>query len=482
MGECIRNTYDIMDYAKNNNKAGLLLLIDFEKAFDSISHSFIIKSLKYFGFGYCFIKWINLILNDISSCINHCGNITHRFKVGRSCRQGDPISPYLFILCVEVLAQKIRQEPKIKGFKLGNYQHKIDIYADDLTAYLDGSEASLRGIIEILDEFKEISGLKINLTKCKAVWIGRNRGSQVQICRDLKLIWANNFTLLGIEFDADLANIDTNFRKKFEDIKSIYNSWLYRHLSPLGRITVIKSLALSKLSSVVLVCPHISPNVLKELTNISYQFLWKNKPDRMKRVEAMLPLEKGGLNMPSISDFWKSLKISWARRLMNSDCAWQKVLQLNILRAGFEQKDILYGGPDLLYKIGRSLTNPFWKETILAFANLCEETPAAHPLLFYHLNIFNNKLFSIRGVCLDKTEFPDLWQRSLIQAGDYFNCSANPPLLLTLQDLKEKYDVRLNFFQYIRLKTMLELALTNMKEATFHKHYSDLQYPRLPLI
>ena len=79
MGECIRNTYDIIEYAKNNNKVGLLLLIDFEKAFDSISHSFIIKSLHFFGFGYSFIKWINLLLNDISSCINYslCNLLQH---------------------------------------------------------------------------------------------------------------------------------------------------------------------------------------------------------------------------------------------------------------------------------------------------------------------------------------------------------------------------------------------------------------------
>ena len=59
IGECIRTTYDIIEYAKKNNKVGLLLAIDFEKAFDSISHSFIIKTINYFGFGYSFIKWIN---------------------------------------------------------------------------------------------------------------------------------------------------------------------------------------------------------------------------------------------------------------------------------------------------------------------------------------------------------------------------------------------------------------------------------------
>ena len=79
----------------------------------------------------------------MSSCINHCGNISERFKVGRSCRQGDPISPYLFIICVEILAIKIRKNEGVKGFKMGNFEQKLDFYADDLTAYLDGSKDSL---------------------------------------------------------------------------------------------------------------------------------------------------------------------------------------------------------------------------------------------------------------------------------------------------------------------------------------------------
>ena len=167
------------------------------------------------------------------------------------------------------------------------------MYADDLTCYLDGSEKSLRSVIQILDDFQKISGLKINLGKCKATWIGKQRLSKTVLCPDLKLIWADNFTLLGIEFDSDLANMDTNFKKKFEVIEKMYKSWLYRKLTPLGKITVIKSMAFSQLSHVVLVCPHLESEVANKLNKLSFQFLWSNKPDRMKRVETILPINQG---------------------------------------------------------------------------------------------------------------------------------------------------------------------------------------------
>ena len=64
-----------------------------------------------------------------------------------------------------------------------------------------------------------LSGLKINLSKCKAVWFGKQRFSHIKLCEELNLTWDDSFKLLGIEFDSDLAKMDTNFFKKMQDIK-----------------------------------------------------------------------------------------------------------------------------------------------------------------------------------------------------------------------------------------------------------------------
>ena len=482
LGECVRNTYDVLEYSKSKNKAGMLLLIDFEKAFDSISHSFIIKCLHFFGFGFSFIKWINLILNDVSSCINHCGNISPRFSVGRSCRQGDPISPYLFIICVEILAIKIRNEKSVKGFKLGNFEQKLDFYADDLTAYLDGSQSSLENMIKILDYFRDLSGLKINLSKCKAVWIGKNRFYNIKFCEDLQLIWTNNFRLLGVDFDSDLAFMDKNFENKIKEIGKLFQSWLYRHLTPIGKVVIIKSLALSKLSHVAMVCPLTDPDILTRLKNMAFNFLWNGKPDRIKRTESYLPINKGGLNMPDIEAFWSSLKMSWARRLMAQSCLWQKILYLNLLFINHDISDIWYGGPTLLNEIAGKMTNLFWKEIFHKFGIITRDLHFSYPYFFYNSNIFDNPIFSCNGAELASSDYKTLWNKKICQVGDFFDCSCNPPKLLSCEQINNKFNLKLNFLNFHRIKLAIVRAAENLNNKIYDINFSDTKSPKLPLI
>ena len=172
IGENTRLIYDIMDHTEENNLPGLLLLVDFEKAFDSVSWSFIYKVLEYFGYGKSIISWIKLFKNNAKLRINQGGNLSTFFHIGRGCRQGDPISPFIFILCAEILAKLIRKNKNIKGIIINNREHKLSQYADDTVFMLDGKEKSLKETLNVLFEFSRFSGLNVNFDKTHAVWIG----------------------------------------------------------------------------------------------------------------------------------------------------------------------------------------------------------------------------------------------------------------------------------------------------------------------
>lgn len=112
IGENTRLLYDIMYELENQGKEGLFVMIDFEKAFDSVSWKFINEVLKFFNFGQKFINFINCLNKDFKLCVIQHGFSSPFFSIGRGCRQGDPISPYIFILCVEILGILFRDNKR----------------------------------------------------------------------------------------------------------------------------------------------------------------------------------------------------------------------------------------------------------------------------------------------------------------------------------------------------------------------------------
>ena len=126
----------MLEYADQENEDGILLAADIEKAFDSAEHSFIYATLEKFGFGGNFIQWIRTLLNDAQSCVVNNGFSTGYFKLQRGNRQGDPLSPYLFILMLEVLFFQIRNDKSVRGFKIGNIDVELTAFADDTTSSL----------------------------------------------------------------------------------------------------------------------------------------------------------------------------------------------------------------------------------------------------------------------------------------------------------------------------------------------------------
>ena len=138
------------------------MFLDFEKAFDMIEWSFIRRTFQHFGFGSSMLKWLNPFYCRPESCFLNNGWASDFFEIQRGVRQGCPLSPYLFVLSVEVLAKAIRQNKSIKGIFVNSREIKLSQYEDDTILILDGTKESLRASLKTLDDFYEVSGLKRN--------------------------------------------------------------------------------------------------------------------------------------------------------------------------------------------------------------------------------------------------------------------------------------------------------------------------------
>lgn len=274
IGENIRLINSVIDYAEKQNIPGLLLFVDFEKAFNTLEWTFVEKTLSFYNFDESIISWIKLLYTDITSCVQNNGWSSDFFQLGRGVRQGCPLSPYLFILCVEILASAVRNNDRIKGICISETECKISQYADDTTLILDGTGISAKHSLGMLDSFAEISGLKVNYEKTEALWIGSFRLQKRKIEINKNILWsyckanALGVCLSTIKEESALLN----FQEKKENISKIVENWQFRRLTLLGKITVIKSLLASQL--VYILSPLPTPSgYLKEINSLLYKFI-----------------------------------------------------------------------------------------------------------------------------------------------------------------------------------------------------------------
>ena len=233
IGENIRLVNDVLFETKKQEIPGLLLSIDFQQAFDSISWKFIHKVLNYFNFGPSIQRWVKLFQTGVESCILQNGFMSDFFLLKRGCRQGDPISPYIFILCVEVLGMMIRKSKDVKGIKINNMEFKLSQYADDTQMFLDGSETSLKQALVILQKFYQMSGLNVNLDKTKALWIGSMCKSSKILCKEFSIDWEQKpLKILGVFFSPEVFDIwDHNLDNVIKKVKGLISIWSRRKLT-----------------------------------------------------------------------------------------------------------------------------------------------------------------------------------------------------------------------------------------------------------
>ena len=276
---------EILDYVEESNTSCILFFSNFEKAFDSVDHSFLLRTLQHFNFGESIIHWVNVFYKNIKSSVLNNGFMTDFFDIERGVRQGCPLSPYLFIIAIEPLSQYISKDQDIKGVKVGNVDVKNTLFADDATFITDGTKKSFENLINVLDEFEKISCLKLNNSKCVVLKTGASKQLRDTYLEHKGFQWSSDQAkALGIYFTTNRSQtVNINLNPKIEEFKTCLKQWQHRKLTLIGKVTVIKTYALPKLIYPLTVLKTPSQNTIKHVQDIMQEFLWDKKPAKIKK-------------------------------------------------------------------------------------------------------------------------------------------------------------------------------------------------------
>ncbi|GKC07706.1 RNA-directed DNA polymerase, eukaryota, reverse transcriptase zinc-binding domain protein [Tanacetum coccineum] len=300
----------------------MIFKVDFEKAFDFVNWNYLYFVLLHMGFGSKWRSWICSCLHSARTSILINGSPTLEFSLGHGLRQGDPLSPFLFILVMEGLhlaLQEANHSWLIKGVSLGNDAFNVShfFFADDVVILTDWNTNDMKNIVRTLNSFYMASGLKINISKSNVYGVGVSK-ENLEAMSTLTGCLAGSlpFTYLGLPIGKNMKLTDS-WCVMVDKFKSELSSWKANLLSIGGCLTLIK-LVLGSLGG------HDDHH------NMAW-IKWEN---------ILAPLDQGGLGVGSLKAFNLALLQKWRWRLVNKpDLLWVRIIKaIHGMEAGLDEK------------------------------------------------------------------------------------------------------------------------------------------------
>jgi hypothetical protein len=302
--------------------------------------------LQQCGFGERWRDWIEWCISTVRFSILVNGTPEEFFHSSRGIRQGDPLSPLLFVLVMEALSRMVNatiEQGLLLGFLVGErvpsdvvVSHSL--FANDTLIFCEAYPEQIRYVRLILLCFEAVSGLKVNLGKSELVAIGEvdNIGELVNI------LWCNVASLpmkyLGLPLGATYK-ATSMWNGVIEQMDCCLAGWKKLYLSKGGRLTLIKS-KLSNLPTYYMSLFPVPMSVAKRIEKIKREFLWGGMGDDKKLHlvswnQVCCPLRAGGLGIWNISKFNQALMGKWLWRYATErEALWHK-----IIKAKYEDQD-----------------------------------------------------------------------------------------------------------------------------------------------
>ncbi|XP_078150204.1 uncharacterized protein LOC144545511 [Carex rostrata] len=338
-GRQITENYLYVQHLLHHAKATALPLAlfkaDIKKAFNTVSWEFIIAVLKNLGFPDTWLGWIHRAILRGTSQILINGLLGKKIQLKRGVRQGDPLSPLLFILAMDFIARYFTKLVQTGGIKLlFPHMKPCLLYADDTIFFVKPEPRQLQALKVALYIFENISGLAVNLSKSELLLIKtiQPRANELATLMGCKL-GTFPFTYLGLPlFPTKLPK--STYLPLLTRFSTRLTGWAARYLSIAGRLVLLNSV-LSSLPVYFMSVLLLPEWVLKEIDKIRRRFLWHGVSTENRKINlaswtlVCMPKKAGGMGVIDLKSFNHTLLLKWLWRWVKPEQRLWKPVMLN---------------------------------------------------------------------------------------------------------------------------------------------------------
>uniref|UniRef100_A0A8C1LC25 Reverse transcriptase domain-containing protein n=1 Tax=Cyprinus carpio TaxID=7962 RepID=A0A8C1LC25_CYPCA len=441
----LRRLYHIINSTNSSSSPCAVLSLDAMKAFDQLEWNYLWAVLQHLGLGSSFINMIKVLYFNPAASVLTGSVCSNPFFIHRGTRQGCPLSPLLFALSLEPLAQAVRRSQTISPIIIRNTQHHISLFADDILLFLEKPSHSIPHVLNLFDHFGSLSGFKINWSKSCLLPLN-SKFDPTSLSASIPLV--QNFKYLGINVFPSLQEIlSKNYNSILSKISSDLENWSRLPTSLQARISVIKMNVLPRINFFSSMIPLPPPvGYWNKLDACVSRYIWNGKRPRIKLTTLQRSRLHGGLSLPNFRLYAQAFSLRPLSVWFDPDASvsWRAIEESIVYP--YKLKHLVFSGVPL--RQCKSRFGPIVTHLLSTWRDV-ERRLQLVTIWHKHSPIFhNNNLLS------GNTPFhcPQWTHHKVNTLGDIYDDSG----LQSFQNLKTQYNLPgTSFFMYLRIRSAL---------------------------